>query len=270
MSSPTTSKQIEIPAEEGPIVSVISLTNKITKVQYSENVSIISKLKAVISISYKLKVESLILIKQGKVLNDLDAVKENDTIYLFHYDVEGLLLDPIDTAADWEVKNKLKLYKGLYLLSKKRFSEATPFLIGALSTFNDFGFITFADVVKYCLISGMLTLTRTEIFDNLIKSSEVLEVIETLPNLKLLVESFYYCRYGSIFPSLLLIHDDFSSDFILKEHISFFIKEMRIRSYIQALKAYSSLSLKSLSDNFNVSLDFIDRYCYCFFLCFNI
>lgn len=251
---------IEIPNEEGPIITIISLTNKTKNIPFSEADSTVVMLKEVIMKSFKLNGEPIILIRDGKVLIDTDIVKEGSTIFLFHYDVEGLLLDPIETAADWEVKNKLKLFKGLYLLSKKRFTEATPLLIGALTTFNDFGFISFPDLVKYCLVSGMLTLSRTEILENLIKSSEVLEVIEGLPNLKTLVESFYYCKYQSIFPSLLMIHDDLLSDFLLREHVSFFVKEMRVRSYVQALKPYSSLSLKSLSENFNVSLNFIDRY----------
>lgn len=102
-----------------------------------------------------------------------------------------------------------------------------------------------------------------------------MEVIEQLPELKNLVDSFYLCKYAQFFKSLgkvlvfflysynqcvAIVEGLLKEDWIVKDHTGYIVKELRIRAYAQMLQSYRSLSLASMASYFGVSQDFIDRY----------
>ncbi|ODV93081.1 hypothetical protein PACTADRAFT_36201, partial [Pachysolen tannophilus NRRL Y-2460] len=49
------------------------------------------------------------------------------------------------------------------------------------------------------------------------------------------------------------------NDKYLAAHSSYYIRELRVRAYAQLLESYKSLSLKSMADQFKVSIDFLDK-----------
>jgi 26S proteasome regulatory subunit N7 len=59
----------------------------------------------------------------------------------------------------------------------------------------------------------------------------VLSVIRDIPNLKKYVESFYNCEYRMFFEAFAEILETLSQDIYLKDHASYYAKEMRLVAY---------------------------------------
>lgn len=200
------------------------------------------------------------LISAGRVLNEQEsAPSAESTIYLFYYEPSALLADPIEAAKDWDTKNRLKVFKGLYFFSKRKFSEAAPLLIDSLTTFSETNFIPFKDCVKYAALAAMLVVDRPTIVTKLIRSPEVLEVINDLSHMETYINSFYNCRYREFFMSMASLEQVLQSDWLVAPHLQFIEKEMRVRAYAQILQSYRSLTLSSMAQSFGVTVDFIDR-----------
>src|ERR1700733_6621408 len=121
------------------------------------------------------------------------------TIHLFYYEPAALLVDPIDAAVDWDSKNRLRCFKGLYLVYKRDFASAASLLIDSLATFEEETLIPFKDVVKYAVIAAALVFDRPTLKSKVICSPEVLEVIDQIPHLHQFVQSYYNCQYKSLF-----------------------------------------------------------------------
>lgn len=75
-----------------------------------------------------------------------------------------------------------------------------------------------------------------------------------------LVDSLYTGNYRSFFTALGAVEDNFlSQDRFLYEHRSWFVREMRLRAYQQLLQSYRVVGLKSMANDFGVSVEFLDR-----------
>lgn len=243
-----------------PTFTVKTLSDRVITVQLAAEVRTIADVKAAVERHGTLEASKQILILNGRVLLEHEpAPAAASTIYLFHYEPAALVADPIEKAIDWESKNRLKVFKGLYMLFRRKFDEAAPLLLDSLSTFTETAFIPFKDCVKYAVITGMLVLDRPTLQKRLVKSPEVLEVIHELPHMEPFINSFYNCRYGEFFAALGNMEAVLNADWLLAAHTQYIIKEMRIRAYSQMLQAYKSLSLAYMAKAFGVTEAFIDR-----------
>lgn len=94
------------------------------------------------------------------------AVKTIDellpVLYLFHYEplANAPGLDPLELASDWSQKNRLKFFKGVWAVSQRRLADAAKFLVDALPTFEETGFMSFKSVVKYTVIAAAVAFDR--------------------------------------------------------------------------------------------------------------
>ena len=76
-----------------------------------------------------------------------------------------------------------------------------------------------------------------------------------------LVRSLYVGNYQAFFLALARVEENFLClDRYLYEHRGWFVREMRLRGYQQLLQSYRVVGLKSMADDFGVSIDFLDRY----------
>lgn len=244
-----------------PKLTVKTLSNNSINVDLPSEVKTVGDIKKAVEKHGTLATAKQVLISAGRVLSDDEpAPAPSSTIYLFYYEPTALLVDPIEKAADWDTKNRLKVFKGLYLFSRRKFAEAAPLLIEALATFTETAFIPFKDCVKYACVSGMLVFDRPNIFNKLVRSPEVLEVINELPYMEALINSFYNCRYDEFFLALGNIEAEWKADWLITPHVQYIIKELRIRAYTQILQSYRSLAISSMARSFGVTEDFIDKY----------
>ena len=75
-----------------------------------------------------------------------------------------------------------------------------------------------------------------------------------------LVRSLYVGNYKAFFLALAAVEENFlSQDRYLYEHRGWFVREMRLRGYQQLLQSYKVVGLKSMANDFGVSIDFLDR-----------
>lgn len=243
-----------------PSLTVKTLSDRTIKVDLPSEVKTIADIKRAIEGRGVPPASKQVIISLGRVLQDDEPTPAPSTIlYLFYYEPAALLVDPIDKATDWDTKNRLKVFRALYHLSRRQFAPAAPLLIDTLTTFGETAFIPFRDCVKYAAIAGMLVLDRPSVSQNLIRSPELLEVSSELPHIEALITSFYHCRYSEFFAVLGNLEAELKKDWLLAEHAQYILKEMRIRAYSQILRSYRSLTLASMAASFGVSPEFIDR-----------
>ena len=80
----------------------------------------------------------------------------------------------IDSGGDWDRRNRLKAYNGIYLLSIRSFSPAADLLLDVLSTFTSTELMEFEDVVMYAVIAGSISLSRVDLKSKVPSSAESL------------------------------------------------------------------------------------------------
>ena len=69
----------------------------------------------------------------------------------------------IDSGGDWDRRNRLKAYNGIYLLSIRSFAPAADLLLDVLSTFTSTELMEFENVVMYAVLAGTISLSRVDL-----------------------------------------------------------------------------------------------------------
>ena len=164
-----------------------------------------------------------------------------------------------EEGADWEKKNRLKIYEGLNFILNKNFKDAGKNFIEALMTFTSYELFDFKTFVFYTAITNIITVDRKTLKEKIIDNSDVLSCINDIPHLQKFLNSFYDGEYGQFFEELYYIIQIVKKDFYLSKHYNFFINEMRIKVYSQFLQSYKSVTMENMASVFGVSVNFIDR-----------
>lgn len=165
----------------------------------------------------------------------------------------------LEEGGDWERKNKLKVYEGVYFIMVREFKNAANKLLDCMSTFQSPEIISFEKLIWYAVITSMMTLERKDIKEKVLRNSEVLSVIKDDKHLHEFLNSFYTCDYAQFFKSLLEVFKGVESDRLMSTHKKFVMKELRIMIYSQFLESYKSVTLDCMAQAFNVSAQFLDK-----------
>jgi 26S proteasome regulatory subunit N7 len=165
----------------------------------------------------------------------------------------------LEEGGDWEGKNKLKVYEGIYDIMIRQFKQAANLFLDAVTTFNSPEILSFNDLIFYTVLTSMVSLDRADIRKRVIHSSDILSVIREMPDLKIFLDSFYKCDYKTFFVYFARIIDQVAQDQYLGQHKKYFIKEMRLVIYSQFLESYKTVTLQNMASAFGVSPDFIDK-----------
>ena len=141
----------------------------------------------------------------------LDAHLEMARVRSFWGDFRGMG-DTLASAAkaiakggDWDRRNRLKVYQALSFLLVRDVGSASKLLVEGIATFSCAELCDYPEFVTYAIVTGLLSLKRTELKKSIIDGSEVLQVAKDIPvlvsllcNLSLLcgIPSFYFghCR----------------------------------------------------------------------------
>merc|ERR1719357_475526 len=143
----------------------------------------------------------------------------------------------IEEGGDWDRRNRLKVYQGLYCVAIRDFK---PF-------------------VTYTVYVCMIALKRPDLREKVIKGAEILEVLHSLPAVRQYLFSLYECRYSVFFQSLATVEQEMKKDWLFAPHYRYYVREMRIQAYSQLLESYRSLTLGYMAEAFGVSTEFIDQ-----------
>lgn len=169
----------------------------------------------------------------------------------------------IEKGGDWERKNRYKTYLGVHLLSTRQFKEASKLLTDSLATFTSTELTTYEEIAQYALVAGSISLGRSDIKSKLIDAPEILSLgsgNSALNSVYSLTKSLHSCEYSTFFRYLLETNDQLLlRDKYLSPHANFYMREMRVKAYGQLLESYKALSLKSMSEQFQVSSAFLDE-----------
>lgn len=69
----------------------------------------------------------------------------------------------IEEGGDWDRRNRLKVYRGLHMISIRQFKTGGELLLDALSTFTATELTTYNDFVALTIIINALTLKRVDL-----------------------------------------------------------------------------------------------------------
>ncbi|KAG8790320.1 hypothetical protein FRC12_012189 [Ceratobasidium sp. 428] len=193
---------------------------------------------------------ALTLVRIGMFFGDRDLVNQNIT------KAENL----VDQGGDWDRRNRLKVYRGIHLLSIRQFKRASELLLDSLSTFTASELVDYNRFVVYVVVCGTLVLSRPDLKKKILSSPEVNQVMPEITDLADYTSSLYECQYAKFFQALASLEQThLLPSRLLNPHARFYVREMRILAYSQLLESYRSLTLDSLAGAFGVSVEFIDR-----------
>merc|ERR1712137_553049 len=175
-------------------------------------------------------------------------------IGLFYND-RTLIVD----GGDWDRRNRLKVYEGLYKLTIRDFKNAAELFLGAISTFTSYELMDYDKFIKLAVITSMLALPRPTLREKICQGSEIAEVLHDDPATKQYLFSFYNSQFQTFYRCLAFVEQELKMDRLLNPHYKYYTREMRILAYNQQLKAYNSMSLDYMAQAFGVSTTFIDK-----------
>lgn len=130
----------------------------------------------------------------------------------------------LEKGGDWERKNKLKVYEGIYRLIVRDFQAASKLFVEVIPTFNCPEIMSYEKLVTYSVLTGILNMDRVSIKKKIIDSSEAIVYLMKLPDIKECLESFYQCRYGDFFRVFVNIIELVRNDSYLQLHLRYFIR----------------------------------------------
>ena len=200
--------------------------------------------------SFNTKIDSIFEICHiGLLEKNLDLLKE----YL------QKCKDLLKEGGDWEKKNRLKVYEGLYFIFNRNFKDAGKNFLDALMTFTSYELFDFKTFVFYTAVINIISVDRKTLKEKIIDNSDVLSCINDIPHLQKFLNTFYDGEYAEFFKELYHIIQVLKRDFYLSQHYNYFINEMRIKVYSQFLQSYKTVTMDNMAAVFGVSTNFIDR-----------
>ncbi|XP_072797718.1 26S proteasome non-ATPase regulatory subunit 6 isoform X1 [Vicugna pacos] len=165
----------------------------------------------------------------------------------------------IEEGGDWDRRNRLKVYQGLYCVAIRDFKQAAELFLDTVSTFTSYELMDYKTFVTYTVYVSMIALERPDLREKVIKGAEILEVLHRLPAVRQYLFSLYECRYAVFFQSLAVVEQEMKKDWLFAPHYRYYVREMRIHAYSQLLESYRSLTLGYMAEAFGVGVEFIDQ-----------
>lgn len=160
-----------------------------------------------------------------------------------------------ENSSDWECKNKLKAYFGLFYLIKAEFEKAAEYFCDSIASFNAHELFSFEKLSLYFVFSSLISFDRNKLKKYVINNSEVRKSKEFIE----LPECLFNCEYSQLFRKLIKFIDYCENDCFLSPFKEHFCKEMKIKGYYQLLLCYQSLHLDKMAQYFNVETDHIEE-----------
>lgn len=194
----------------------------------------------------------------------LDIVFHNIRMGLFYLDHDLITRNIekaktlIEEGGDWDRRNRLKVYQGIYCIAVRDFKSAANFFLDTISTFTSYELMDYQTFVRYTVYIAMISLPRNELKSKVVKGSEIQEVLHSIPDVKDYLDSLYSCQYAEFFVTLSGVEALLRKDYLVNPHYRFYIREMRVLAYTQLLESYRSLTLQYMADAFGVKIEYID------------
>ncbi|XP_009404232.3 26S proteasome non-ATPase regulatory subunit 6 [Musa acuminata AAA Group] len=194
----------------------------------------------------------------------MDLVFYTLQLGLFYMDFD-LISKSIDKAknlfeegGDWERKNRLKVYEGLYCMATRNFKKAANLFLDSISTFTTYELLSYDTFIFYTVLTSIISLDRVSLKQKVVDAPEILTVIGKIPHLSEFLNSLYGCQYKSFFSAFSGLTEQIKLDRYLQPHFRCYMREVRTVVYSQFLESYKSVTMEAMATAFGVSVDFID------------
>lgn len=158
---------------------------------------------------------------------------------------------------DWERRNRLKVYEGIYHVFVRDFRRGSELLLDSITTFASRELITFKDFILITVIASLPVLSRADLKRCIIDSPEVIsaDVVDVYE----LVTSIHSCRYHDVFPALDVVCQHQRRVVYVSPHVNYFFREVRVLAFTQFLDSYSSVTLQSMGSAFGIPVPALDQ-----------
>jgi 26S proteasome regulatory subunit N7 len=83
----------------------------------------------------------------------------------------------VDSGGDWDRRNRLKAYQGLYLLTVRSYATAAPLLLDSLSTFTSYELCSYSSLVIYSVLAGSVSLKRVDFKSKVVDAPEIKAIL---------------------------------------------------------------------------------------------
>lgn len=157
---------------------------------------------------------------------------------------------------DWERRNRLKVYEGIYYVFIRDFKRGSELLLDSISTFAASELMDFNEFVRITVVASLTVLSRSELKKQVLDSPEVRSA--NIKDVFHLITVIYNCRYKEVFPALDTVCQHLRSIVYLSQHVNYFFREVRVLVFTQFLDSYSSVTLKSMSAAFDIPAPVLD------------
>ncbi|KAG0651593.1 putative 26S proteasome regulatory subunit rpn7 [Hyphodiscus hymeniophilus] len=83
----------------------------------------------------------------------------------------------VESGGDWDRRNRLKAYQGLYLLTVRSYNLAAPLLLDSLSTFTSYELCSYSSLVVYSVLAGSVSLKRVDFKSKVVDAPEIKAIL---------------------------------------------------------------------------------------------
>ncbi|KAI9682381.1 MAG: hypothetical protein M1817_000435 [Caeruleum heppii] len=83
----------------------------------------------------------------------------------------------VESGGDWDRRNRLKAYQGLYFLTIRSYNLAAPLLLDSLSTFTSYELCTYSSLVIYAVLAGSVSLKRVDFKAKVVDAPEIKAIL---------------------------------------------------------------------------------------------
>ncbi|XP_021855202.2 26S proteasome non-ATPase regulatory subunit 6 homolog [Spinacia oleracea] len=163
-----------------------------------------------------------------------------------------------EEGGDWERKNRLKVYEGLYCMSTRDFKKAASLFLDSISTFTTYELFPYDTFIFYTVLTSIISLDRVSLKQKVVDAPEILTVIGKIPYLSEFLNSLYDCQYKSFFSAFAGLTEQIKFDRYLHRHFRYYMREVRTVVYSQFLESYKSVTIEAMAKAFGVTVEFID------------
>nr|CCC96084.1 unnamed protein product [Trypanosoma congolense IL3000] len=157
---------------------------------------------------------------------------------------------------DWERRNRLKVYEGLFYVFIRDFKKGSELLLDSISTFAASELMDFDELILVTIVASLPVLSRGELKKRILDSPEVRSA--NIKDVFHLVTVIYNCRYKEVIPTLDIVCQQLRNIVYLSQHVNYFFREVRVLVFKQFLDSYSSVTLQSMSNAFGIPAPVLD------------
>ena len=128
--------------------------------------------------------------KSGGASKKMEILFEIMLMNIEKFDIDALKKDVaqcktlVEEGADWDKKNKLKIFEGVYCMLIRDLNRAAELFMSSIATFTCVELMSYRDFVFYCVVTAMVTQERKVIRKEVVHSPDILAVIRDIPFLR--------------------------------------------------------------------------------------